>query len=85
MKIVFAKSAAKGWREAGEKRRAAFRGILEKIAAEPALRHPKIVPFEGLENGFRLRLGDWRAVYVLDFGADALTVLKVAPRGRVYR
>jgi mRNA interferase RelE/StbE len=85
MQIVFAKEAAKGWRDAGEKRRAAFREVLGRVAADPALRHPKVEPFRGLKNGFRVRLGDWRAVYVLDRGANRLVVLKVAPRGRVYK
>lgn len=85
MKIAIAKEAARGWAEAGEKRRVALRAVLEQVAANPALRHPKVLPFRGLKNGFRVRIGDWRAVYVLDRDADTLLVLKVAPRGRVYK
>lgn len=33
----------------------------------------------------RLRIGDWRALLLLDTGARTITVTRVLPRGRAYR
>ncbi len=38
-----------------------------------------------LEGRFRLRVGDYRAIYELDRGRRVITVLRVEHRGEVYR
>ncbi len=35
--------------------------------------------------GFRLRVGDWRVVYLLDADRVVIQVIRVAHRGEVYR
>ena len=35
--------------------------------------------------GFRLRVGDWRVVYLLDQGRIVIQVIRIAQRGEVYR
>ncbi len=35
--------------------------------------------------GFRLRVGDWRVVYLLDQDRIVIQVIRIAPRGEVYR
>lgn len=35
--------------------------------------------------GYRLRVGDWRIVFEVDRGALIVLVLRVAPRGEVYK
>jgi mRNA interferase RelE/StbE len=35
--------------------------------------------------GFRLRVGDWRVVYLLDQGGIVIQVIRIAQRGEVYR
>ncbi|MGB9024747.1 MAG: hypothetical protein WCC40_02110 [Rhodomicrobium sp.] len=36
-------------------------------------------------KGFRIRQGDWRAIYNLNFDADKMTVEKIAKRDEVYK
>ena len=36
-------------------------------------------------NELRLRVGDWRVRFQLDYEAQVLEVLRVLPRGRAYR
>lgn len=35
--------------------------------------------------GFRLRVGDWRVVYLLDHGRIVIQVIRIAQRAEVYR
>ena len=35
--------------------------------------------------GFRLRVGDWRVVYLLDQDRIVIQVIRIAQRGEVYR
>ncbi|GAB6041667.1 type II toxin-antitoxin system RelE family toxin [Endothiovibrio diazotrophicus] len=50
--------------------------------------HPEggrnVIQLEGRE-GFRMRVGDWRVLFDIDDGEVVIVVLKVAPRGGVYR
>jgi mRNA interferase RelE/StbE len=40
---------------------------------------------QGLEDEYRLRVGDWRVRFRFDEASGALDVLRVLPRGRAYR
>ena len=42
-----------------------------------------ISPMKGKENQFRLRIGEYRAVYTLDAGILTVTVMKIGPRGDI--
>ncbi len=35
--------------------------------------------------GYRLRVGDWRVVYLLDHGRIIIQVIRIAKRSEVYR
>ncbi len=58
---------------------------LEAIAADPFARRPNVRPLVGYANTFRFRLGDWRAVYVIDARAQQMRVTRIGPRGEVYQ
>ncbi len=45
----------------------------------------KIVPFQGVENGYRLRLGDYRAVYTVLDAELVIEVITIGSRGDVYK
>ena len=61
-----------------------IRERLEAIAAAPAERHQAVEAMQGKPAGrFRLRQGDWRAVFRID-GADVL-VERIGHRREVYR
>ena len=36
------------------------------------------------EPGYRLRVGDWRVIYVVESGRLVVRVLRIGPRGGVY-
>lgn len=58
---------------------------VERIAADPSAPNNNIRPLRGVREGFRVRIGDWRASYTLDRADGVLTVIEVAPRGGAYR
>lgn len=37
------------------------------------------------QPGFRLRIGDWRVVYELEDDRLVVLVVRIAPRGQVYK
>lgn len=48
------------------------------------LPHGDIVPLEGSDGNYRLRVGDWRVIfsYIDD---SSILISKIAPRGEVYK
>ena len=56
---------------------------LEKIAANPLGRHAGVKPLTGMRGAYRVRQGDWRAVFTLEDGDVVLD--RVAHRREVYR
>jgi mRNA interferase RelE/StbE len=56
---------------------------LERIADAPEKLHPNVVPLVGEPGVFRLRQGNWRAVFSIEEG-DVI-VDRVAHRREVYR
>jgi mRNA interferase RelE/StbE len=44
-----------------------------------------IVKLAGMENQYRLRVGEWRVRLRYDDDAHAIEVISVLPRGRAYR
>ena len=85
MELLIEREAARRLRDLSPKARVSLLDRLESIAADPFARHPNIKPLEGQRSVFRLRQGDWRAVYVVDRAANQVRVTRVAPRGEVYR
>jgi mRNA interferase RelE/StbE len=58
---------------------------LKAIAADPFAKHANVDSFVGEKDAFRFRQGDWRAVYKVDREAGVMRVLRIEPRGEVYR
>lgn len=56
---------------------------LKRIAAAPEVLHPDVLPLVGKPGVFRVRQGDWRAMFRIE-GADVV-VIQVAHRREVYR
>jgi mRNA-degrading endonuclease RelE of RelBE toxin-antitoxin system len=56
---------------------------LERIAAAPDGRHPSVAALTGASGSYRLRQGDWRAVFSIE-GRDVI-VDRIAHRREVYR
>jgi len=63
-------------------------GILQSmivIAADPFAPHPNVRPMVGHADTFRLRKGDWRAIYVVSREAITVTLVQAGHRREIYR
>lgn len=83
-KIIFKKKAAKSLTKLPHNVVKTIREKLEAIATDPYAEHPNAKKLQGRE-GYRLRVGDWRVIYEIQNEQLVILVLKVAPRGEVYR
>ena len=61
-----------------------MRAELGRLAADPVAYRGDWKPLQG-SDFWRLRVGDWRAICDLRNGELILLVLKIAPRGDVYK
>jgi len=57
---------------------------LEKLTEEPDRRDIDVVRLHG-RPGFRLRVGGWRVIYERDDEAREIRILRIGPRGDIYR
>jgi mRNA interferase RelE/StbE len=61
-----------------------LREKLAQIALDPYGQHNNVTKLQN-RDGYRLRVGDWRVIYEIHDGELIILVLKIAPRGSVYR
>ena len=54
------------------------------VAADPDAPNNNVRPLRGAP-GFRLRVGDWRVLYLLDRDTRQMAVRDILPRGDAYR
>jgi len=57
---------------------------LTVIAHDPYGEHNNVTKLQN-RPGYRLRVGDWRIIYELQDDKLVILVLKIAPRGEIYR
>jgi mRNA interferase RelE/StbE len=62
-----------------------IREAIDKVAADPNARNNNLRTLKGVPNGFRIRVGDWRVSYSVDYEACVMSVFEIAPRGGAYR
>jgi mRNA interferase RelE/StbE len=60
-----------------------IRTKLLALAANPLARNPNVKKLTGRE-GYRLRVGNWRALYAVDPGHEVISVMVIKPRGAAY-
>jgi mRNA interferase RelE/StbE len=85
MDVVYARDPLKVLRGMQPAKSADIRAAIARIALDPFAPNNNIRPLRGVPNGYRVRVGDWRASYTVDRRADAIEVFEVAPRGGAYR
>lgn len=83
-KISFSKEAEKTLQRMPRNMAKLIREKLKDIAANPYADHPNATKLQGRE-GYRLRVGDWRAIYKIQDEQLIIVVMKIAARGEVYR
>ena len=61
-----------------------IREKMDQIAMNPYEQHNNVTKLQD-RPGYRLRVGDWRIIYEIYDGELIVLVVKIAPRGSVYR
>jgi mRNA interferase RelE/StbE len=59
-------------------------GKINQLAENPYAPNNNITRLTG-ESGYRLRVGDWRVLYEIDDDTLVIEIIKIGPRGGVYR
>lgn len=86
MKLVIGKLALKGFAKMPPQGRMALRAKLEAIAVAPFAAHPfDVKALKGAKDLYRVRQGDWRAVYEIIRTEETVVVLVIDVRGEIYR
>ena len=84
MKLELERDAVRGLADMPPGHRQRLLERLKQIALDPFAQHANVRALKGSAAGFRVRQGDWRAVYRVDRGAQILVVEAIGPRGRIY-
>lgn len=82
--LRFSKRAAKALLEMPRLNAQRIRRQLKLLADDPSRRDMDIAALRG-RPGFRLRVGDMRIIFERNDRARVIDVLRIAPRGEVYR
>ncbi|NMC54838.1 MAG: type II toxin-antitoxin system RelE/ParE family toxin [Chloroflexi bacterium] len=83
-KIAYTTQAAKTLLKMPKNTALVIREKLEQLAQDPYAPHPNAKKLQE-RPGYRLRVGDWRIIYEINNEEVIIIVLKIAPRGEVYR
>lgn len=82
--LVYTRQAARSLLKAPRHIAKKVREELALIAADPFAGHPNVTRLQN-RPGYRFRIGDWRVIYEVQKEQVMILVLKIAPRGEVYR
>ncbi|MGH6792518.1 MAG: type II toxin-antitoxin system RelE family toxin [Methyloceanibacter sp.] len=86
MRLVLERAALRRLGDLPKPARAGLLRRLRLIAADPFAKHANVKRYkEGGPNCFRLRQGQWRAIYEIDREAQEMRVQAIDTRGSVYR
>lgn len=83
-RILFTRSADRALRGMPSDVAQRIRERLNDIAQNPHAQHSNATKLQN-RPGFRLRIGDWRVIYEIEGERLIILVLKIGPRGEVYR
>jgi mRNA interferase RelE/StbE len=61
-----------------------FLTAFEQLASNPRRHDLDVKPMTGRE-GYRLRIGDWRALYRIENDRLVILVVDIGPRGDIYK
>ncbi len=82
--IVFTKQAHKSLRKMPRNISRLIRGKLDRIAVDPYAKHNNVTRLQN-RPGYRLRVGNWRVIYEIQGDKLVILVLRIGPRGEIYR
>jgi mRNA interferase RelE/StbE len=84
MKLIFAPAVVKALTKLPATDSVALMSKLKQAAENPGEQHPWAKRLTG-RPGFRIRQGDWRAIYNLNYDTGTMTVEKIAKRDEAYK
>ncbi len=83
-KIVEKATAQKALRKMQPEWAKRIRTKMRLIAENPYGEHPQVTKLQGRE-GYRLRVGNYRVLYIIQDNQLVICVLDVLPRGQAYK
>jgi mRNA interferase RelE/StbE len=83
-KITFTTQATKALLKMPRNTALLIREKLNQVASDPFASIPNAKKLQG-RPGYRLRIGDWRVIYEINQDEITIIVMKIAPRGEVYK
>ena len=83
-KIIYTSQAVKALLKMPRNTAQLIREKIEQIAKDYLAFIPNAKKLQD-RPGYRLRVGDWRIIYEINKDEVAVIVMKIAPRGEVYR
>ena len=82
--ISLAKAAKRALTRMPANDRGTILAKIRAVAADPDTPNNNVRPLRGAP-GFRLRVGDWRVLYLLDRETRQMAIRDILPRGDAYR
>lgn len=82
LKITWAVRAAKQRDRLGQ---ALFRRVIVAIERFAETGQGDVRPLRGHTGEYRLRIGDWRVTFAIDLARREMVILRILPRGDVYK
>jgi mRNA interferase RelE/StbE len=83
-RITYTTQAAKALLRMPRNSALLIRERIEQVAVDPFASISNAKKLQG-RSGYRLRIGDWRVIYEINRDEVVILVLKIAPRGEVYK
>jgi len=84
-KVEFSKKALKSFLKIPKTTREKILNKLKSLSIDPYQQNNNIKKFIGEDNGFRLRVGDFRVVYIIKQQKLLICVINIGHRKEVYK
>lgn len=82
--VTYTKQALRTLRRIPKNTAALIREKIDLVAVDPYTSHNNVTKLAG-RSGYRLRVGDWRILYELQDEQVVMLVIRIGPRGEVYK
>ncbi len=83
-KLVYSREAVRSLRKIPSNIAKRICMKLERLANNPYIKNNNVKSFKGSNANYRLRIGDWRALYILDDQEKQIIIVDINVRGEVY-
>ena len=83
MKIIHSKQSQKYLKKSNTTTTKRLEDAILKLSLNPPV--GDIKPIEGYENIYRARVGNLRIVFIIDENNNTINIIKILPRGDVYK